>query len=171
MLFEDEDKMRDILIKWLQDNNFSVKKSVYVKTFEIDVGALARAVITRGDIKSSRTTNVFAFEAKIATTPRLARDVVEQAIVRLLVADYVYIVVPSEAEVWKNETTKEKIRPGMLIRRFASGVYSKNIGIITIDPHGNVEVVREAKKSGLVINELKNIVIKELSKTISTKLF
>jgi len=169
--FEDEEEMKEMLMRWLRSGNFIVKRSIYIKTFEIDIGALAQATITRKGIISSGTANVFAFETKIATTPRLAKEVVEQAIVRLLVADYVYIAVPFETEVWMNEMTKEKIHVGESIRKIASGTYSRNIGIITIDPHRNIEVIREAKKSGLVISELRNMVIKELDKIKNTKLF
>ncbi len=163
--------MRNILIRWLQNNGFLVKKSIYLKTIEIDIGALARVTITKNGVKATGTINVFAFEAKIATTSKLARDVVEQAITRLLVADYVYVVVPSEAEVWRDRKTKAKVYPGLLVRKLTTRVYSKNIGIIAIDSHGDIKVVKEAKKSGLVIDDLRNMVIKKLNKAVGTTLF
>lgn len=168
-MFEDEKQIRELLMKWLKDNGFIARKGLYVKSFEIDIAALASAIIGRGKIKKVGDKLVYAFEAKIATTYMLARNVVEQAITRLLVADYVYIVVPKTAEIWKNGTTKEVIEPPQKIKRIASGVYSKNIGIIAVEPSRNIEVVRAAKKSGLTIKELRNLVVKELFKSKSIR--
>ncbi len=162
--FGDEEQMRDLLIKWLGDNGFIARRRLHIKSFEIDVAAIAPAVITKEGVRSARERYVYAFEAKIATSYKLTKDVVEQATIRLLAADYVYIVVPRKAEIWEDGETKKTIEPPAIVNKRASGVYSKSIGIIAMEPNGTVEVVRTARKSGLTIKELRDLVLKELSK-------
>ncbi len=161
-MFENEEQMKELLIRWLRDNGFITRRGLYVKNFEIDVAALASARITREGIRLVRDRYVYAFETKVATTYKLIKEVVEQAIIRLLAVDYVYIVVPKIAEIWKDGTTKDIITPPINVKKIASGTYSKNIGIIAIEPNGTIEITRTARKSGLTIKELRNLVIREL---------
>ena len=98
VMFKDEEQMRELLVRWLKDNGFITRKGLYVKSFEIDIAAIASAIITKGKVQQVKDNYVYAFETKIATTYKLIKEVVEQAIVRLLVADYVYVVVPKTAE-------------------------------------------------------------------------
>ena len=154
--------MRNLLMEWLNRHGFSSSKGIKVYTFEMDVSAVGKAKITKKGILRTKTNNVFAFEFKIATTRKLVKEVVEQAILRLVAADYIYIVVPKEAEVWKDEKTKEVINPADLVLREASGTYSRKIGIMTVDPQGGLEIKREAARSGLVVKELRKLVLKKV---------
>lgn len=161
-MFNDEDEMRDIIICWLKDNGLNAKKSIYVKTFEIDIAAVGRKKLGKGSFDPHKDSLTYAFEAKIATTKKLAKEVVEQAIIRLLAVDYVYIVVPRESEIWINSTKKGTTKPPEIIKRYISGSYSKKIGLISVTPSGEVNVVKVAQRSGLVINELRDLVINRL---------
>ncbi len=161
--FNDENELRDRLVEWLKANEINIiKTGVHTKTFEIDVVAYAPVIISNKGIKRTGKYYVHAFETKLATTFRLMRDVIEQAITRLLAADYVFVVIPKEAEIWKDGKTKERVVLPNLARKIASGVYSKGLGILAIDVSGDVIVVRSAKKSGLVIKNLRDNVIKSL---------
>ena len=168
-MFENEEQMKELLIRWLRDNGFITRRGLHVKSFEIDVAALASARITKEGIRRVGDRYVYAFETKIATTYKLTKEVVEQAIIRLLAVDYVYIVVPKVAEIWKDRTTKDIIMPLVNVKKIASGTYSRNIGIIAIDPNGTIEIIRTARKSGLTIKELRDLVIRELSKEENIK--
>ena len=168
-MFENEEQMKELLIRWLRDNGFITKKGIHVKSFEIDVAATGSIRITREGIRRVRDRYVYAFETKIATTYKLAKEVVEQAIIRLLAVDYVYVVVPKIAEIWKDRTTRDIIMPPINVKKLASGTYSKNIGIIAIEPNGTIEITRTARKSGLTIKELRDLVIRELSKEENIK--
>jgi hypothetical protein len=158
--FQLEEDMRRQLVKWLTNNGFAVKKGVHVKRIELDVVAIGKLQLTRSGIKQVSNILTYSFETKIATTYKLLRDVIEQAIVRLLLVDYVYIVVPKEAEVWRDEKTKEQIKPADHATKIASRIYSSKIGIIAMEPGKAVEIVREAQRSGLVIPELRDKVIR-----------
>ncbi|MFA4641539.1 hypothetical protein [Pyrococcus kukulkanii] len=161
-MFNNENDMKNIIRGWLENSGLKVKEGIYVKTFEIDIAAIGKKELTKNGFKSGKNPHVYAFETKIATTSKLVRHVVEQAIIRLLAVDYVYIVVPKEAEVWVNDMQKELQKPPELVKRYASGPYSKKVGLISVTPNGEINIVREAQKSGLVINELRDIVIKKL---------
>ena len=161
-MFNDEDEIRDIIMCWLRDNELNAKKSIYVKTFEIDIVAVGRKKLSKRSFEPHKGVLTYAFEAKIATTKKLAKEVVEQAIIRLLAVDYVYIVVPRESEIWINSTKKGTIKPPEIIRMYISGPYSKKIGLISVTPSGEINVVKVAQPSGLVINELRDFVINRL---------
>jgi len=161
-LIKTEDEIREHLIAWLKKQGFLCEKGIKIKTFEIDVAALGKIRITKEKIHRSEKEHVYAFECKVASTSKLVKDVIEQAITRLLVADYVYIVVPNRVEIWINGKNRTRIKPYQLIERYASGVYSKKIGIISIDTFGRINVYRNARKSGLKINELSDETVKIL---------
>ena len=57
----------------------------------------------------------------------------------------------------------------LMVKKIASGVYSKSIGIISLGTSGAIEIVREAKRSGLTIKELRDLVLKELTKEYRIK--
>jgi len=161
--FQLEEDMRRQLDKWLTNNGFAVKEGVYVKRIELDVVAIGNLQLTKSGVKQVSDRLTYSFETKIATTYKLLRDVIEQAIVRLPLVDYVYIVVPKEAdEVWIDEKTKERIEPSAIAIKIASGTYSSKIGIIAMEPGKPVEVVREAQKSSLVIPELRDRIIQSV---------
>lgn len=158
--FEDEEELRNLLIEWLEDSGLFTKKSFHVGRIEIDVVAKGNKRLTSEGFINSGENYLYSFETKIATSSMLVRDVVEQAITRLLITDYVYIVVPKEAEIWVSDVSKEKkYIPDLIIRR-ASGVYSRNIGIISMKPNGEIEIARIANRSSLVIPKLKNYVLR-----------
>jgi hypothetical protein len=167
--FENEEQMKGLLIKWLRDNGFVSRRGLYVKSFEIDIAALAPARIIRDGMRRAKDRYVYAFETKIATSHKLVKDVVEQAIIRLLAVDYVYVVVPKKAETWKDSITRNIITPSIDVNKRASGTYSRNIGIIAIETDGTIEIVRTARKSGLTIKELRELVLRELSKEEGVK--
>lgn len=161
--FQLEEDMRGQLVKWLTNNGFAVKEGVRVGKIELDVAAIGNLQLTKSGVKQVSDILTYSFETKIATTYKLLRDVIEQAIVRLPLVDYVYIVVPKEAdEVWIDEKTKERIEPSAIAIKIASGTYSSKIGIIAMEPGKPVEVVREAQKSSLVIPELRDRIIQSV---------
>jgi len=161
--FQLEEDMRGQLVKWLTNNGFAVKEGVRVGKIELDVAAIGNLQLTKSGVKQVSDILTYSFETKIATTYKLLRDVIEQAIVRLTLVDYVYIVVPKEAdEVWIDEKTKERMEPSAIAIKIASGTYSSKIGIIAMEPGKPVEVVREAQKSNLVIPELRDRIIQSV---------
>jgi hypothetical protein len=161
--FQLEEYMRKQLVEWLTNNGFAVKEGVRVGKIELDVAAIGSLKIVGSGVKQVSDRLTYSFETKIATTYKLLRDVIEQAIARLLLVDYVYIVVPKEAdEVWIDEKTKERIEPSAIAIKIASGTYSSKIGIIAMEPGKPVEVVREAQKSSLVIPELRDRIIQSV---------
>lgn len=167
-MFKDEEAMRDIIISWLEKNGLNAERSILIKTFEIDIGAIGKKKLCEDGFKSSNNLITYAFELKLATTHRLVKEVVEQAIVRLLVADYVYIVVPESAKVWVNNTEMKTMHPPELVKKYLFGPYSKKLGLISVTPSGRIEVIKTASKSGLVINELKSILLNKLPSTSTT---
>jgi len=163
-MFLNEDQMRDILIQWLKAHGLKTKKSVYVKTFEIDIAAMGEKEINKaGNFVSYENSFVYAFETKIATTNRLMKDVFEQALLRLIAVDYVYIVVPEKYEIWTNGKKKEIFKPAEKLQRWLWGPYSGKLGLITITSKEEVQVVKKATKSGLTIQELRNIVVNQIT--------
>jgi hypothetical protein len=161
-VFSNEEEMKDQLIKWLNSKGFLTARKIYIGGPELDVVALGNILITEKEDKRINNELVYIFETKIATTRKLLKEVIEQAILRMLVADYVYIVVPNKAEVWVDEKRKEIIKPPFDAKKIASGVYSRNIGIIAMEPKGPIEVVRQAQRTGLTLTNLKNDIIKKI---------
>jgi len=171
-MFSNEDQMRNLIIQWLKTHGLETRKSVYVETFEIDIAAMGKKEINKdGTFVSHKNSLVYAFETKIATTNRLMKEVFEQALLRLIAADYVYIVVPKECERWANEKKKEIFKPAEKLQRWLWGPYSKKLGLITVTSRGDVQVVRKATKSGLTIRELRNIVIKQMTLSSQSSFF
>lgn len=149
-------------MKVLGSYGFKVAESVKIKTFEVDVVGRCRCRLTRTGVHQTPEEYVYAFEIKIATTRKLLRELVEQSIVRLLVADYVYLVVPEEAEIWIDGKTKQKIAPPDILKKMCTGVYSRNLGIISLTPTGRVEVAKPALRSGMTIKELRDYALKAI---------
>ena len=162
-MFRDEDELRNRVMDWLRKRGFRVAKGIRLGSMELDIVALAPLRISKeGVVRDSREPYLYTFEAKIATARKLVLDLIEQAITRLLLSDYVLVVVPSKAEVWVNSKTKEVIEPPQIIGRYALRVYSKKIGILSVDLGGEVKIVRAPQKSGLTQEELKEKVLKHL---------
>jgi hypothetical protein len=162
-LFRDEDELRNRVMDWLKRQGFRVTKGVHLGSMELDIVAVAPLRISKeGVVRDSRGPYLYTFEAKITTTRKLVLDLIEQAITRLLLSDYVLVAVPSKAEVWVNSKTKEVIEPPQIIGRYALRVYSKKIGILSVDLGGEVKIVRAPQKSGLTQEELKEKVLKHL---------
>ena len=161
-VYSDENAMKSQLVEWLGSAGFTVKRGVRIGRLELDVVAVGSLLITRNGVKRARENSVYVFEAKIATSRRLQRDLVEQAIVRLLMADYVYVVVPKRAEVWVDEKTRTLIEPPSILGRIMWGCYSTIVGILAMEPSKPVEVVREARRSSLVLQELKKQVVQRV---------
>ena len=162
-MFRDEDELRNRVIEWLTKQGFMVAKSIRLGSMELDVVAVASLMISRdGFIKDLNNCYLYTIEVKIATTFNLMFDLVEQAITRLLLSDYVLIAVPSEAEVWVNSKSQKTIKPPQIIGKYASHTYSRKIGIISVDPDEGVKIVRIPQKSGLTQNELKERVLRRL---------
>lgn len=166
-IFDDEDQMRKMFIEWLKKNNFFVKRSIRIDRLEMDIVACAPLKITSKGIVKNNADNLYVFEAKIATSYKLIREVIEQSITRLLFADYVAIVVPKQAIVWVNIKERKLINPALELKKNSFGVYSKKFGIISIDPTGTIEINRPPKKSGLTIPELRKLLLKKLRKGTS----
>jgi hypothetical protein len=163
-VFANEEEMKDQLIKWLNSKGFLTARRIYIGGPELDVVALGNILITKNEDKRINNELVYVFETKIATTRNLLKAVIEQAILRMLVADYVYIVVPDKAEVWVDEKRKEITEPPFGAKKIASGVYSSKIGIIAMESKGHIKVVRQAQRTGLALTNLKNDIIKNIRK-------
>jgi Holliday junction resolvase len=161
-MYADENEMKNELVKWLEEKGFIVGKGIHIGKLELDIIAVGNLLITKSGIKQAENNLVYIFETKIATTHKLMRNVVEQAILRLLMADYVYIVIPKKAEVWENEKTRKIIEPPKEIQKFVQGYYSINIGILTMELGNLVEVIRPAQRSELAFQELKNKIIQKV---------
>jgi len=54
--------------------------------------------------------------------------------------------------------------PPQIIMRYTYHVYSKKIGILSVDLDGKVKIVRTPQKSGLTQEELKEKVLRHLRK-------
>jgi hypothetical protein len=143
-VFADEEEMKVQLIKWVNSKGFLTARNIHIGGPELDVVVLGNILISKKEDKRINNELVYVFETKIATTRKLLKDVIEQAILRMLVADYVYIVVPNKAEVWVNEKHKEIREPPFDAKKIASGVYSSKIGIISMEPKGPIKMVRQA---------------------------
>jgi hypothetical protein len=163
-VFANEEEMKDQLIKWLNSKGFLTARRIYIGGPELDVVALGNILITKNEDKRINNELVYVFETKIATTRNLLKAVIEQAILRMLVADYVYIVVPDKAEVWVDEKRKEITEPPFGAKKIASGVYSSKIGIMAMESKGHIKVVRQAQRTGLALTNLKNDIIKNIRK-------
>jgi hypothetical protein len=164
--FENEDELKSVLINWLEDKDFKTHKGVKIGNMEIDIVALAELIIEdSGEFKRTNDTMIYVFESKIATSYELMRDVIEQAVTRLLLADYVIIAVPSRAGVWiSNHEKEEKFLPQEICKK-ANGVYSRKIGVVSVDPlKRDVIFVRVPKKSGLITRCLKDELLKRIEK-------
>ncbi len=162
-MFRDEDELRDRVIEWLRKQGFMVAKGIRLGSMELDIVAVAPFRISRsGFVKDIKNYYLYTIEAKIATTPKLMIDLVEQAITRLLVSDYVLIAVPTKAEVWVDSKNKRTIEPPQIIRRYTSHTYSRKIGIVSVNPDEEVRIVRTPRKSGLTQKELKEKVLEHL---------
>ncbi len=164
-MFRDEDELKKRVIEWLSNMGFRVEKSISLGSMELDIVAVSNLRATRRGFIKDRKTYLYAIEAKIATSRRLMLDLVEQAVTRLLVADYVLIAVPSKAEVWINSREKRPIEPPHEVRKIASRTYSRKIGIVSVDPEEGVTIVRPPYKSGLTQYELKEKIIKKIIRT------
>lgn len=162
MKFKTEDDIRKVLINWLRQNSFIADKGLKIHVFEIDTAAVGKKQIIKTGFKDVSDILVYSFEVKFASTPKLVRDVIEQAIVRLLFSDFVYIVTPHELEVWLDEKSKKKVNPFIQVKSKACGYYSRKIGIMSITPEGKVFIHRTASKSTLKIDELRRVVINKL---------
>jgi len=160
-LFRDEEELRNRIIDWLRKQGFRVAKGIRLGGMELDIVAVAPLRISKeGVVKDSEEPYLYTFEAKIATTHRLVLDLVEQAITRLLLSDYVLVAVPSKAEVWVNSITKKAVEPPQIIKRYAFRAYSRKIGILSVDLDGEVKIVRAPRKSGLTQEELREKVLR-----------
>jgi hypothetical protein len=167
-VYRSEEQMVEQLVAWLRGMGLIVQRSVHVRRLELDVVALGCIDIVSAKPAKNCTDMLYVFEAKLAASHMLARDVVEQAITRLFIADYVYIAVPKTANVWINDKEQKVVEVPRIIEKLAQGSYSKKIGIIAMEPNNGVEIVREAIRSALVVDELKKEVLKELKKTQKT---
>jgi len=162
-MFRDENELREQIIKWLKSWGLRVAEKVYLGNIELDIVAVARVKMIKNRFISSSGLNLFVIEAKIATSRKLMFELIEQAITRLLVADYVLIAMPSKIEIWINEKEKKLIEPPLKIKKLALGPYSRKIGIIGVDPKGEVKIERSPQKSGLTQEILKREVLKRIS--------
>ena len=162
-MFRDEDELRDRVIEWLRKRGFIVAKGIRLGSMELDVVATAPLKISRGGFVKDIKNYLYTIEAKIATTPKLMINLVEQAITRLLISDYVLIAVPAKAEIWVDSKNRRTIDPPQIIRRYASHTYSRKIGIVGVDPDEGIKIVRTPQKSGLTQKELKEKILEHLS--------
>nr|ABE99646.1 hypothetical protein [Sulfolobus islandicus]ABE99689.1 hypothetical protein [Sulfolobus islandicus] len=156
-----EEELRAHLIKFLESKGLVYNKSYRLGRIEIDLVALGKYDIW--DDKSSNENIIYAFEMKLASTSSLIKDVIEQAITRLLMVDYSVIVIPCTANIWVNDKEKKEINIDEEVKKRANGTYSKSLGIICIGNEGEIKVVRKPKRSTIVINELRQKIIKEMS--------
>ena len=161
-MFRDEEELKSRVIDWLRNQGFRVARGIRIGSIELDIVATAPLRISREGVVKDKTWYLYTFEAKIATTRRLICDLIEQAITRLLLSDYVLVAVPSKAEVWVNGKTKEVGEPPQIIKQYTYRVYSRKIGILSVDPSGEVRIVKAPQKSGLTFEELKEKVLKHL---------
>ena len=163
-MFRDEDELRNRVIEWLRKQGFMVAKGIRLGSMELDIVAVAPFRISRsGFVKDIKNYYLYTIEAKIATTPKLMINLVEQAITRLLISDYVLIAVPAKAEIWVDSKNRRTIDPPQIIRRYASHTYSRKIGIVGVDPDEGIKIVRTPQKSGLTQKELKEKILEHLS--------
>jgi len=155
-----EEELRAHLIKFLRSKGLIYNESYRLGKIEIDLVALGKYDIWNN--KSSNENIVYTFEMKLASTPSLIKDVIEQAVTRLLVANYSVIVIPCTVNIWVNDKEKKEMNIAEEVKKRANGTYSKSLGIICIDNEGEINVVREPKSSTIVINELRQKIIKEM---------
>lgn len=72
-------------------------------------------------------------------------------------------MIPCTANIWVNDKEKKERNIAEEVKKRANGTYSKSLGIICIDNEGEINVVRKPKSSTIVINELRQKIIKEMS--------
>ena len=148
---------------FLRSRNVRTRRSYKFNRVEIDLVGTGKY-----DIREDRAADrdlLYAFEAKIATTQRLVRDVLEQAVTRLLFADYSIVVVPCVSEVWVSDKEKRNMDVAQELKRRARGVYSQYLGIICVDG-GTVKIVRRPTRSTIIIPEIRDRIIRELNNAV-----
>ncbi|MFP3203665.1 MAG: hypothetical protein RXR43_16095 [Sulfolobus sp.] len=156
-----EEELRAHLIKFLRSKGLIYNESYRLGRIEIDLVALGKYDIWND--KSSNENIIYAFEMKLATTPSRIKDVIEQAVTRLLMANYSVIVIPCIANnIWVNDKEKKERNIAEEVKKRANGTYSRSLGIICIDNEGEINVVRKPKSSTIVINELRQKIIREM---------
>ena len=167
--FKDENDMKELFLEWLRKEGFITRRGIRIHNIEMDIVGLSKCKITREGVIKDPNEYVFSFEVKVATSFQLKKYVIEQAIVRLVFADFVYMVTPKEAEIWVDEKRKKTIHPAMDVLKMANGAYSKKIGVIALGPDGSIRIIREAGKSGITIGILREMLKSELYKQNQTR--
>lgn len=106
---------------------------------------------------------VYVVEGKLAYTRKLIRDVVEEAILRLTVADYVLIAAPRKARIWISNKELAEVVVVDEIRKRLYGTYSRKLGLMAIDV-ASVEVTKNPERSRLYVPSAKELIIKSVLK-------
>ncbi len=167
-MFKDEEELKEKVIDWLRDEGFKVGKGIHLGSMELDIVAFAPLKITKKGILGSNRLHVYVIEAKIATTRKLMFELLEQAITRLLLSDYVMIALPSQMEIWVSSKEKKTVRMPFEIKRYATHKYSSKIGIISVDPKEGIKIIRTPQKSGITQGELREKLLKLVRKEVIT---
>lgn len=166
-MFATENEMIELIIPWLEGIGLKTYRSIRLPPFEIDLLAYGK-VLLLDEIKPYNKYLTYSFEVKIASTRILQVSLIEQGISRLLMTDIVYLVVPETVEIWVNERDTEVINPPKEIAKFANGPYSRYLGIISLTP-SQARVYREAKKSNLVMPEIRKKIVSQIAYSINRR--
>lgn len=154
MNFSSETQIRRIVKDWLEKYGIKTKEGVIITNgdgdrIEIDILGKGPDIFGR-----ERGVFIYAIEIKLAYTRSLMKDVIQEAILRLAIADYVLIAVPKEGEVWISEKAKGIVQPTESLKRLLQGRYGRKIGILAVS-NGDVEIVKKPQRSSMAIAKSK----------------
>ena len=166
-MFATEDEMIELIIPWLERIGLKTYRSIRLPPFEIDLLAYGKLLLS-DEIESYNNYLTYSFEVKIASTRKLQISLIEQGISRLLMTDIVYLVVPETVETWVNGRDTKVINPPKELAKFTNGPYSRYLGIISLTP-SQARVYRKAKKSNLVIPEIRRKIVSQITYSVNRR--
>lgn len=162
MSFSTEEELCETVGKWLEERNLVVEKKLRIGGgMELDIVAVSNNDIFRQAEKEENV--VYVVECKLAYTRRLIREAIEEAILRLTVADYVLIATPYRARVWVNSREQKEITVPTEIFKLLRGRYSRKLGLIAVDGT-TVMIIKKPETSKLYIPYVKELIIKNILK-------
>lgn len=162
MSFSTEEEFYEIIAKWFEEKKLTVTKKFRIGGgMELDIVAVGNNDIFKQTENKDRI--VYVVEGKLAYTKKLIREVIEEAILRLAVADYVLIATPYEARIWVNEREQSRIVVSNEIFKRLNGTYSGRLGLMAVEKT-NVRVIKEPMRSRLYVPCAKELIIKDVLK-------
>lgn len=142
-----EYEVRDLLVKWLRSQGYSnIRECVKFRSIEVDVLALNKDAL-----------HAFELKAPLGVFERdwVLQTLVEQAVTRFFIADYVWVVVT------ENLYGKSEKGQNAFWKPYFSCCYSKKLGVILFDRSSRkFEVLREPQRADFPKISRREILVK-----------